>query len=76
MKARPIAARCNGVWLDIAPERAGRPPAQWAGGKSGLHRTLWWVTPTSRKARESATESKPPAGDCSQLPAGKGETVR
>jgi hypothetical protein len=30
------------------------------GGKSGLHRTWWWVTPTGREARESATESKPP----------------
>ncbi len=39
-----------------------------ARGKSGLHRTRWWVTPTGRKTRESATESKPPQG--------KGETVR
>ncbi len=30
------------------------------GGKSGLHRTEWWVTPTVREDRESATESKPP----------------
>ena len=30
------------------------------GGKSGLRRTRWWVTPTGRKTRESATESKPP----------------
>src|SRR5262249_39937528 len=29
-------------------------------GKSGLHRTRWWVTPTVRKDRESATESIPP----------------
>ena len=29
-------------------------------GKSGLHRVGWSVTPTGRKARESATESKPP----------------
>jgi len=45
-----------------------------AGGKSGLPRARWWVTPTVRKDRESATENKPPdsqlAGD------GKGETAR
>jgi len=29
-------------------------------GKSGLRRTQWWVTPTGREARESATESRPP----------------
>ena len=29
-------------------------------GKSGLQRTRWWVTPTGREDRESATESKPP----------------
>ena len=33
-------------------------------GKSGLRRTGWLVTPTGRKARESATESKPPRGSC------------
>ena len=32
------------------------------GGKSGLHRARWWVTPTVREDRESATESKPPIG--------------
>ena len=31
------------------------------GGKSGLLRAGWWVTPTGRKTRESATENKPPA---------------
>ena len=30
------------------------------GGKSGLHRAGCWVTPTGRKARESATEKRPP----------------
>ena len=35
-------------------------PGALAGGKSGLRRTRWWVTPTGRKARESATESRPP----------------
>ena len=29
-------------------------------GKSGLRRAGWSVTPTGRKARESATENKPP----------------
>ena len=29
-------------------------------GKSGLHRTPWWVTPTVCKDRDSATENKPP----------------
>jgi hypothetical protein len=33
------------------------------GGKSGLRRTRWWVIPTGRKARESATESRPPRRD-------------
>jgi|GEM_PF-2211830 len=33
------------------------------GGKSGLRRAGWSVTPTGRKARESATEIKPP-NDC------------
>ena len=31
-------------------------------GKSGLQRTGWWVTPTGREIRESATENKPPRG--------------
>ena len=50
-----------------------------AGGKSGLHRTRWWVTPTGRKARESATESIPPRGVAAlraDTPRGKGEKVR
>ena len=34
--------------------------AAFRGGKSGLHRTRWWVTPTVRKDRESATENRPP----------------
>jgi len=44
---------------------AAGPACSWvpgAGGKSGLRRTGWSVTPTGRKARESATESKPPCG--------------
>jgi hypothetical protein len=47
-------------------ERAGRGTGVcWIfgfRGKSGLHRTRWWVTPTVREDRESATESKPPNG--------------
>ena len=31
-------------------------------GKSELRRAGWWTTPTVRENRESATESKPPAG--------------
>jgi len=30
------------------------------GGKSGLHRAGWWVTPTGGDPRESATENIPP----------------
>lgn len=42
---------------------SGRPPAaSAAGGKSGLPRAGWWVTPTVRKDRERATENRPPDG--------------
>ncbi len=38
------------------------------GGKSGLHRARWWVTPTARSlagpGRDSATENKPPRSGC------------
>src|SRR5205823_8281633 len=50
------------AWPDKLPGR----------GKSGLHRTRWWVTPTVRKDRESATESIPP---CENPSRGKGEKV-
>lgn len=33
------------------------PKLYLAGGKSGLCRIRWWVTPTSREARESAAET-------------------
>jgi hypothetical protein len=46
-----------------------------AGGKSGHHRARWWVTPTGREVRASATEKIPPAARVS-LAAGKGEMVR
>ena len=47
--------------VQVVSEWAGRPlPAKAGRGKSGLHRTGWSVTPTGRKARESATESRPP----------------
>lgn len=53
----------------------GRPPAaSAAGGKSGLPRARWWVTPTVRKDRDSATENIPPDGQLAGD--GKGETVR
>src|SRR5438552_16689216 len=42
-------------------------------GKSGLHRARWWVTPTGRKPRESATESKPPMASS---PQGRGDQAR
>ena len=35
-------------------------PRVTPGGKSGLHRTGWSVTPTSRETRESAAENRPP----------------
>ena len=41
-------------------DRCGEGFASCHGGKSGLHRTRWWVTPTVRKDRDSATESIPP----------------
>ena len=47
--------------VQLVSEWAGRPLLmKIRRGKSGLHRTGWSVTPTGRKARESATESKPP----------------
>src|SRR5436305_4336962 len=49
---RTAAASAVGNALRGVPS-AGR-------GKSGLQRTEWSVTPTGRKARESATESRPP----------------
>ena len=45
-------------------------------GKSGLHRTRWWVMPTVRENRESATENKPPMASRLAGRTGKGETVR
>jgi len=45
-----------------------------AGGKSGLPRARWWVTPTVREDRDSATENKPPDGQFTGD--GKGETAR
>src|SRR5439155_20454605 len=45
-------------------------------GKSGLHRAGWWVTPTGRKPRESATENRPPTAPSRKARgSGKGETV-
>ena len=58
--------RTPGTFFSICTEqgwpdgRAGNHVYDCSGGKSGLHRTRWWVTPTGRKIRESATESKPP----------------
>jgi len=43
-------------------------PGACRGGKSGLHRAQWWVTPTVRvhegaSGRDSATENRPPRAD-------------
>ena len=55
--------RATAAGLQCARLVSGRPPAaSAAGGKSGLPRARWWVTPTVRKDRESATENKPPDG--------------
>ena len=48
--------------LTAAGRRSGVRWTETSGGKSGLRRTRWWVTPTVREDRESATESKPPIG--------------
>ena len=44
------------------PRAAAGEQRLLAGGKSGLLRAGWWVTPTGRETRESATENTPPAG--------------
>src|SRR5262245_31734402 len=41
-------------WTEWSPDGADFSAS--SGGKSGLHRTQWWVTPTVRKDRDSATE--------------------
>ena len=68
---KPCSARYDSTRCDLLKR-----------GKSGLHRTQWWVTPTVREDRESATENIPP----DQYPlvlyrrglrgTGKGEMVR
>ena len=50
--------------LDAQVGRAAAVRCLPNGGKSGLHRTQWWVTPTVRKDRESATERIPPRVSC------------
>jgi len=39
-------------------------PDRRGGGKSGLHRTGCWVTPSPGDGQESATERKPPPPIC------------
>lgn len=77
-----IVGRLNHMSAD---SQAFAASVKWRRGKSGLHRTQWWVTPTVREDRASATESKPPERDyfLSVLRSetgnsfrGKGETVR
>jgi len=71
--SRNRAARCHR--LHSPRLVSGQSPAAFAaGGKSGLHRARWWVTPTVRKDRDSATENIPP--DCQLAGDGKGEMVR
>ena len=64
---------CKAYCYHWTPKSTGWPLAETVGppyrletvlarGKSGLRRAGWWVTPTGREARESATESKPPRG--------------
>jgi hypothetical protein len=62
----------NGTGVDRAIVGRHVPGMLSAGGKSGLRRARWWVTPTGREVRESATESRPPVRRLT----GKGETVR
>src|SRR4029078_3664050 len=52
--ARPPLAGPEGWSLPEVPVRA------FGGGKSGLHRAGWRVITAGRKARDSATESRPP----------------
>ena len=55
---RPAARR---IMLMLHGRPDGRDRASGSGrGKSGLRRARWWVTPTVRKDRESATEKIPP----------------
>lgn len=68
--------RTNRTLLSYRVREAGQAIAarfgdELRGGKSGLHRTGRWVTPTIRKDRESATENKPPIAGGS-LPARQG----
>ena len=53
---RVIAGRTSAAASSDAARRCS------AGGKSGLHRARWWVTPTGRKVRDSATGKSSPAG--------------
>src|SRR4051794_17096626 len=52
------------VYNDLSRRGLGdrRFAARRTGGKSGHHRTGWWITSTGREVRESATESKQPRG--------------
>jgi hypothetical protein len=51
--------------------------ARQGGGKSGLHRTKRWVTPSPGDGKDSATERKPPLIRTFRGPIrGKGEKVR
>ena len=61
-EAAPLAFPHRPAYGDRAWSPGGRRWPCAIGGKSGLPRARWWVTPTVRKDRESATEIKPPDG--------------
>ena len=81
---------CVGAGGRVAPVRGARSRAGYdravrasrtaAGrklrGKSGLHRAGWWVTPTGRKPRDSATENKPPMAPDPQGPGDQARAKR
>jgi len=58
-----LGLRCNSSCATMGLSGLWTAAGSFAtGGKSGLLRAGWWVTPTVRKNRESATENKPPDG--------------
>lgn len=63
-------------WSLAAGGPARRVGTVAAGGKSGLDRARWWVTPTRGDPRESATETRPPMAYSYAVGSGKGEKVR
>jgi hypothetical protein len=58
--AKVRSAPLDAIMMSCRSELNGRCGPCAHGGKSGLPRTRWWVTPTVRKNRDSATENRPP----------------